>query len=102
MTDFVIATGVADMRAEPDEASERVTQALLNMPAYAGEPRGEWAPVKLVDYQGWMRLSDLAEPSAPAFCKVGEQCATPLQMSAVVTAVRTPLYAEAEGDARLG
>src|SRR6266852_6298443 len=102
MTDFVVATGVADMRAEPDEAAERVTQALLNMPAYAGEPRGAWVPVKLVDYQGWMRLSDLAEPIVSGFCKIGAQCATPLPLSAVVTTPQTQLFAEAESPLSLG
>ena len=98
MTDFVVASGVADVRYAADDSSERVTQALLNMPVYAGEPRGEWVPVKLVDYMGWMRLSDLAEPIQKGFCKVGAQCATPLALVAVLTATHTPLYEEAEGE----
>ncbi|HVU68098.1 MAG TPA: C40 family peptidase [Ktedonobacteraceae bacterium] len=102
MTDFVVANGVAEVRGEPSGDAEQVTQALLNMPVYAGEPRGEWTPVKLVDYMGWMRLSDLAEPIQPGFCKVGEHCATPLPLIAVVTATHTPLYTEAEGDESLG
>lgn len=102
MTDFVVASGVAEVRGEPSGDAEQVTQALLNMPVYAGEPRGEWAQVKLVDYMGWMRLSDLVEPIQPGFCKVGEHCATPLPLIAVVTATHTPLYTEAEGDESLG
>lgn len=98
MTDFVVASGVADVRHAPDDSSERVTQALLNMPAYAGEPQGAWVPVKLVDYMGWMRLSDLAEPIQTGFCKIGEHCATPLALIAVLTATRTPLYEAAEGE----
>ena len=98
MTDFVVASGVADVWYAADGSSERVTQALLNMPVYAGEPRGEWVPVKLVDYMGWMRLSDLAEPIQKGFCKVGAQCATPLALVAVLTATHTPLYEEAEGE----
>ncbi|HEX7733662.1 MAG TPA: C40 family peptidase [Ktedonobacteraceae bacterium] len=102
MTDFVVARGVADVRRDPDDASERVTQALLNMPVYAGEAQGEWVPVKLVDYMGWMRLSDLAEPLQKSFCKVGEYCATPLPLSAVVNATHAPLYEDAEGEQSLG
>ena len=98
MTDFVVAVGVADVRRDPDGSSEQVTQALMNMPVYAGEPRGEWVPAKLVDYMGWMRLSDLAEPISKGFCKVGEDCGTPLPLIAVITATYTPLYAEAEGE----
>lgn len=102
MTDFVVATGVADVRHEPDEHSERVTQALLNMPVYAGEAQGEWVPVKLVDYMGWMRLRDLAAPIVKGFCKVGEQCSTPLSLLAVITATSTPLYIDAQGEDSLG
>lgn len=101
MTDFVVATGVADVRHDPDDASERVTQALLNMPVYAGEAHGAWVPVKLVDYMGWMRLSDLAAPIQKGFCKVGAHCATPLPLIAVLTAAHAPLYVEAEGEQSL-
>ncbi|HEY3992133.1 MAG TPA: C40 family peptidase [Ktedonobacteraceae bacterium] len=102
MTDFVVATGVADVRRDPTEASELVTQALMNMPAYGGEPQGEWVPVKLVDYMGWMRLSDLAAPIQKGFCKVGDQCATPLPLIAVLTATHAPLYEEANGEQHAG
>lgn len=102
MTDFVVAAGVADVRRDPDSSSERVTQALLNMPVYASEPQGEWVPVKLVDYMGWMRLGDLAVPIQKGFCKVGEYCATPLSLIAVLTASHTPLYESAEGGHSLG
>ncbi len=98
MTDFVVATGVADVRRDPDGSSELITQALLNMPVYAGEAQGEWVPAKLVDYLGWMRLSDLATPIHKGFCKVGETCATPLPLVAVITATHTPLYTAAHGE----
>lgn len=97
MTDFVVATGVADVRRDPDETSELVTQALMNMPVYAGEARGEWVSAKLVDYMGWMRLSDLAAPIQKGFCKVGESCGTPLSLLAVITATHTSLYTTADG-----
>jgi cell wall-associated NlpC family hydrolase len=102
MTDFVVATGVADVRHEPDDASERVTQALMNMPVYAGEARGEWVPAKLVDYSGWMRLADLASPIQKGFCKIGEHCATPLPLIAVLTTTHALLYEEAEGEQSFG
>ena len=102
MTDFVVANGVADVRQSPDDASERVTQALMNMPVYGGEPQGEWVQAKLVDYMGWMRLSDLAAPIEKGFCKIGEHCATPLPLIAVLVATQAPLYAEAEGEQSLG
>jgi cell wall-associated NlpC family hydrolase len=102
MTDFAVASGVANVRREPAAESERVTQALLNMPVYAGEPQGEWVPVKLVDYMGWMRLSDLAEPLQKNFCKIGEHCVTPLPLIAVLSTTHAQLYAETEGEQSLG
>src|SRR5581483_7867999 len=98
MADFVVATGVASVLRDPDGSSEQVTQALLNMPVYAGEPAGEWVPMTLVDYMGWMRLRDLAAPIASGFCKVGKNCSTPLPLVAVITAPHTPLYEGAAGD----
>lgn len=102
MTDFVVAAAVADVRRNPNEDAERVTQALMNMPVYCGEPQGEWTEVKLVDYMGWMHLSDLAEPMQKGFCKVGEHCSTPLPLFAVITATSTALYATAESAERTG
>src|SRR5262245_44049240 len=100
--DFVVARGVANVQRDPDEISECVTQALLNMPVYGGITEGDWIEAKLVDYIGWMRVSDLASPIKKGFCKVGEQCATPLPLSAVITATHTPLYIEAEGTEHRG
>lgn len=102
MTDYVVATGVATVRRDPDSESEQVTQALLNMPVYAGEAQGEWVPAKLVDYMGWMRLRDLAAPIEKGFCKIGEHCSTPLPLIAVLTATHTPLYSDATGEQSLG
>lgn len=102
MTDFVVATGVADVRREPAVSAELVTQALLNMPVYAGEARDVWVPVKLVDYAGWMRLDDLAEPVRAGFCKVEACCSTPLRLVAVLIAPAAALYEDAEGEQSLG
>lgn len=102
MTDFVVATGVADVRRDPAETSERVTQALMNMPVYAGEVQGAWTLVKLVDYMGWMRVSDLGVPIQKGFCKVGAECGSPLPLVAVITATRTPLYETAQGEQSSG
>lgn len=95
---LVVATGVADIRREPDPDSELVTQALLNVPVIPGETSGEWTHVRLSDYEGWIRTDQLEEPIVKGFCKVGEYCGTELPLSAVVTVTHAPLYAGAEGD----
>jgi cell wall-associated NlpC family hydrolase len=93
-----VSVGVADVRCNPDPTSELVTQALLNMPAVAGDICGEWTRVTLPDYEGWIHTEELAEPPVRGFCKVGEHCATPLDLVAVVAATHTPLYADPAGD----
>lgn len=97
----VVAVGVADVRREPDPLSELVTQALLNMPVQAGIIQGEWMHIALSDYAGWIRSDELDEPPITGFCKIGEYCATPLSLVAVVTATHSPLYATAEGDSSI-
>src|SRR5690349_7603379 len=101
-TKLAIAVGVADVRREPDSTSELVTQALMNAPAIANPTSGEWTYVTLSDYEGWIHTDELEEPIARAYCKVGEDCRTPLQLMAVITAGRTALYAHAQGDASSG
>src|SRR5579884_611091 len=101
-TTCAVSVGVADVRRAPDPTSERVTQALLNMRAIAGDSSGEWTHVTLADYEGWMRTDELAEPPVRGFCKVGERCGTPLDLVAVVTATHTPLYADLTGDEAWG
>ncbi len=98
MTSFVIATNIADIRRDPDPASEVVTQALMNMPVEAGEAAGDWTHVVLSDYTGWMRSDALEEPIVRGFCKVGEYCGTALPLLAVVSTTHTPLYLDAQGD----
>ncbi|QBD79499.1 hypothetical protein EPA93_27370 [Ktedonosporobacter rubrisoli] len=98
---YAISVGVADVRRDPDPASELVTQALLNAPAQGGESSGAWTHVVLVDYEGWIQSGELAEPVRKGFCKVGEHCATPLDLVAVVTATHAPLYGAATGNETL-
>ncbi len=98
-THFAIAAGVADIRRDPDAHSELVTQALLNMPAHVLDTYDEWTRIALVDYEGWIRSNELDELPVRGFCKVGEQCATPLALSAVILQPSTPLYQDAEGTA---
>jgi cell wall-associated NlpC family hydrolase len=87
---MAVAAGVADVRREPDGASELVTQALLHTPANVlGEASG-WVHVRLPDYEGWIEASRLAAPAA----------ATP--EVAVVLAPRTRLYLAAEGEQASG
>ena len=50
------AAEVAPIRAEPDEASEQVTQALRGEPLTVDERREGWARVRTAyDYPGWIR-----------------------------------------------
>jgi cell wall-associated NlpC family hydrolase len=56
---------VASLRAEPDGASEQVTQALSGEPLTVSERRDGWASVTTAyGYPGWIRSDALA--SAPA------------------------------------
>ena len=59
------AVDVAPLHAEPDEASEQVTQALQGEPLTVGERRDGWAHVTTAyDYPGWIR-ADLLAPTPP-------------------------------------
>jgi gamma-D-glutamyl-L-lysine dipeptidyl-peptidase len=56
------AVAVAAIRAEPDDAAEQVTQALLGEPLLVEEERHGWARVRTAyDYPGWVRADALAE-----------------------------------------
>lgn len=59
------AVAVAPLHAEPDAASEQVTQALRGEPLMVVERRGRWAWVSTAyDYPGWIAAGALsAEPS---------------------------------------
>lgn len=86
-----IAVGVADVRREPDGASELVSQALMGARATVLEtaPNG-WARVRLADYEGWVEGDHLAAPPRDA------------ESVAVVAAPRAPLYTYATGPATRG
>lgn len=86
-----IAVGLADIRGEPDAASELVTQALLGASAIPldSTPSG-WTRVRLVDYEGWARSDQLGAPTRPT------------ERVAVVMATRAPLYAAWRGASTLG
>lgn len=88
---LAVSVGVADVRREPDDASEQVTQALLGAAATPLEsaPNG-WTRIRLVDYEGWIRDEHLAAPARQ----------TP--QVAVVTEPVTSLYVAAHGDASVG
>ncbi|MBX5455607.1 MAG: C40 family peptidase [Thermogemmatispora sp.] len=97
-TKLVVAVPVADVRREPDAASELVTQALLNREVVVDGEHGEWLHGQLSDYSGWLREADLEEPIVTGFCRVGESCGTALPLVAVVQRPRTQLLAGAEGN----
>lgn len=102
LTTYAVAVGVADVRRDPDATSELVTQALLNVVAQGGETSGDWTRVVLSDYEGWMRTDELAEPARKGFTKIGVHCATPLDLTAVVAATHTPLFAALHSDESIG
>jgi cell wall-associated NlpC family hydrolase len=101
MNSYVVSVGIADVRRDPDSASELVTQALMNVSALAEKISGAWTRAILSDYVGWIRSDELAEPIVKGFCKVGESCGTPLDLVAVVTEIHTPLYNHADGNEQL-
>jgi len=57
----VCEADVAPVRAEPDDSSEQVTQALRGEPLTVEEERGDWARVRTAyDYPGWIRRASLS------------------------------------------
>lgn len=101
-TIYAVAVGVADVRRDPDPSSEQVTQALMNRPAQAGETTGDWTHVQLSDYEGWIHNEQLADPPVKGFTRIGEYCATPLELVAVVNETYTPLFLNLDGDEMQG
>ena len=67
MTDLrVCSVEVAPIRAEPDESSEQVTQALRGEPLTVEEERDGWARVRTAyDYPGWVRVRTLGPVRGP-------------------------------------
>jgi gamma-D-glutamyl-L-lysine dipeptidyl-peptidase len=56
----VCGVDVAPVHAEPDEASEQVTQVLCGEPVTVEETRDEWALARTAyDYPGWVSVRDL-------------------------------------------
>lgn len=70
------AAGVAPVRAEPDESSEQVTQALLGEPLAVEALAGDWARIKTAyGYPGWIReqaLGDEADGEWPGLPRAGD------------------------------
>lgn len=101
MNSYVVSVGVADVRRNPDAASELVTQALMNVSVLAETLSDAWTYATLSDYVGWIRSDELTEPIVKGFCKVGASCGTPLDLVAVVTEMAVPLYVDAEDSDKL-
>ena len=95
---YVISVGLADVRREPDPASELVTQVLMNVPAIQGESRGDWTHVTLSDYKGWVSTDVLADPIKKGFTRIGERCGTPLGLVAVINTTYTPMFEQEIGE----
>ncbi|PWT70805.1 MAG: hypothetical protein C5B60_11715 [Chloroflexi bacterium] len=95
-----VAVAVASVYRDPDESSEVVTQALLNMSAQVielGNPGGRdattlsgWARIRLSDYDGWIQVSKLSQAAM-----VGD-------LQVAILALRTSIYAESDGDVIIG
>jgi gamma-D-glutamyl-L-lysine dipeptidyl-peptidase len=101
MQNYVISVNIADVRRDPDSTAELVTQALMNNHLQANATSGAWTLAALSDYTGWILSDELAAPIVKGFCKIGESCATPLDLVAVVTHTDTPLYVNATENTQL-
>jgi len=82
---FIIREGCADVRSEPDETAELVTQAILGDEARVFAVRRGWSLVRLEDgYTGWVesvKLSGVSRRQAEEW-KAGEKILTlPLAIS---------------------
>ncbi len=97
---YVISVGLADVRHDPDPASELVTQTFMNVPVTPDESVGEWTHVTLSDYQGWVCTDALADPVMKGFTRIGERCGTPLGLVAVINTPYTPLFEQEIGEAK--
>lgn len=88
--EYAVAAGVVDVRAEPESASEVVTQALLGTPLIPLDAAAGWRAVQLPDYAGWISDATLATraPTSPRL--------------ATVTALRTPLFDAPSAPAPVG
>ena len=88
--EYAIAASVVDVHDAPNNASEVVTQALLNTPLVPLDALDGWRAVQLPDYAGWIPEAALAT-RAPASEQV-----------AVVTALRAPLFEPREARQPIG
>jgi gamma-D-glutamyl-L-lysine dipeptidyl-peptidase len=87
-----LAGPVTNVHRDPEESSEVVTQALLNMSAEIislGGTNEKWVKIRLRDYEGWVPAGALA-----AVASASEQEATVLALS-------TRIYTGPEGDQAL-
>jgi len=101
-TTYAVSVGVADIRRDPDSASELVTQALMNVPVIAGEIDGAWTHVTLQDYTGWIRTNQLEEPIVKAHCQPSEDPHSPSPSMAVVSTTHSLIYLHAQGNQASG
>lgn len=56
---LAVTVPVADLRREPSNDAELVSQALLNVPAHVLDERAGWSRVRLSDYEGWIATTSL-------------------------------------------
>ncbi|MDN5326862.1 MAG: hypothetical protein PWP41_1558 [Moorella sp. (in: firmicutes)] len=63
---YFVRVAVADVRANPDQGSELVTQALLGDEIKILQQQGEWLRGQVPDgYTGWLRAGDVVQDTPP-------------------------------------
>jgi gamma-D-glutamyl-L-lysine dipeptidyl-peptidase len=74
------AVEVAPVRAEPDDDSEQVTQALRGELLIVEEHRDDWARIRTAyDYPGWIRADVLGPPGAGPVAEAREYLGAPYE-----------------------
>lgn len=87
----VVAVNVADMLAEPDGRSERISQAIFGETAELGDSRSEFSEVTTPDgYRGWILSSQLS------ILETGERYPNPVR-AVMVASLFLPLFREPDG-----
>jgi gamma-D-glutamyl-L-lysine dipeptidyl-peptidase len=109
--EYAIAASVVSVHAEPDSASEVVTQTLLGTPLILLDAAAGWRAIQLPDYAGWIpeaalatrvpmsqQVATITDLRAPLFAAPN----APEPMDEVYVTTVLPLLTKPSGGARLG